>query len=152
MEKLTLEHLGRAKKITVDKNDTTIVQGAGKTSDIQQRIAQLKRQIEQTDSDYDREKLQERLAKLTGGVAIVSVGAETEAVQRGMEMPRPFNENLLRVQRLTNEMLALADEGDEHRDDPACGIIYGILRDMAYQLRRLAQQECEKHKTAGKWD
>ncbi len=79
LEKLTLEHLGRAKKITVDKNDTTIVQGAGKTSDIQQRIAQLKRQIEQTDSDYDREKLQERLAKLTGGVAIVSVGAETEA-------------------------------------------------------------------------
>ena len=79
LENLTLEHLGRAKKITVDKNDTTIVQGGGKTADIQQRIAQLKRQIEQTDSDYDREKLQERLAKLTGGVAIISVGAETEA-------------------------------------------------------------------------
>jgi chaperonin GroEL len=78
LENLTLEHLGSAKKITVDKNDTTIVQGAGKTADIQQRIAQLKRQIEQTDSDYDREKLQERLAKLSGGVAIVSVGAETE--------------------------------------------------------------------------
>ena len=79
LENLTLEHLGRAKKITVDKNDTTIVQGAGKTADVQQRIAQLKRQIEQTDSDYDREKLQERLAKLTGGVAIISVGAETES-------------------------------------------------------------------------
>jgi chaperonin GroEL len=78
LENLTLEHLGSAKKITVDKNDTTIVQGAGKTADIQQRIAQLKRQIEQTDSDYDREKLQERLAKLSGGVAIISVGAETE--------------------------------------------------------------------------
>ena len=76
LENLTLEHLGQAKKITVDKNDTTIVQGAGKTADIQQRIAQMKRQIEQTDSDYDREKLQERLAKLTGGVAIVSVGAK----------------------------------------------------------------------------
>ena len=79
LESLTLEHLGQAKKITVDKNDTTIVQGAGKTSDIQQRIAQLKNQIEQTDSEYDKEKLQERLAKLTGGVAIISVGAETEA-------------------------------------------------------------------------
>ena len=79
LESLTLEHLGRAKKITVDKNETTIVQGAGKTADIQQRISQLKNQIEATDSDYDKEKLQERLAKLTGGVAIISVGADTEA-------------------------------------------------------------------------
>ena len=79
LDSITLEHLGRAKKLTVDKNATTIVQGAGKTADIQQRIAQLKKQIEQTDSDYDKEKLQERLAKLTGGVAIISVGAETEA-------------------------------------------------------------------------
>ena len=79
LENLTLEHLGRAKKIAVDRNETTIVQGAGKTADVQQRIAQLKKQIDQTDSDYDREKLQERLAKLTGGVAIISVGAETEA-------------------------------------------------------------------------
>jgi chaperonin GroEL len=79
LENLTLDHLGRAKRVTVDKNDTTIVQGAGKSADIQQRIAQLKKQIDQTDSDYDREKLQERLAKLTGGVAIISVGAETEA-------------------------------------------------------------------------
>ncbi len=78
LESLTLDHLGSAKKITVDKNDTTIVQGAGKTQDIQQRIGQLKNQIDQTDSDYDREKLQERLAKLTGGVAIISVGADTE--------------------------------------------------------------------------
>ena len=79
LESLELSQLGRAKKITISKNDTTIVQGAGKTSDIQQRISQLRRQIEETDSDYDREKLQERLAKLTGGVAIISVGAETEA-------------------------------------------------------------------------
>ena len=79
METLELSQLGRAKKIAIDKNDTTIVQGGGKTEDIQQRIAQLKRQIEDSDSDYDREKLQERLAKLTGGVAIISVGAETEA-------------------------------------------------------------------------
>ena len=79
LEKLTLEHLGSAKRVTVDKNETTIVEGAGKSEEIQKRIAQLKGQIEASDSEYDREKLQERLAKLTGGVAIVSVGAETEA-------------------------------------------------------------------------
>jgi chaperonin GroEL len=79
LENLELSHLGRAKKITVDKNDTTIVEGAGKQSEIQARIQQIRNQIENTDSDYDREKYQERLAKLTGGVAIVSVGAGTEA-------------------------------------------------------------------------
>ena len=79
LESLTLDHLGKAKKITVDKNDTTIVQGAGDTKEVQKRIAQLRRQIDDTDSDYDREKVQERLAKLTGGVAVISVGAETEA-------------------------------------------------------------------------
>ena len=71
--------MGRAKKITVDKNDTTIVEGAGKRADIQNRIQQIRNQIENTESDYDREKFQERLAKLTGGVAIISVGAGTEA-------------------------------------------------------------------------
>ena len=79
LENLEVKQLGKAKKITVDKGNTTIVRGGGKSADIQQRIGQLKRQIEETDSDYDREKLQERLAKLTGGVAIISVGAETEA-------------------------------------------------------------------------
>ncbi len=79
LESVGLEHLGRAKRITVDKSDTTIVQGAGNTEDIQKRISQIRNQIEQTDSEYDREKFQERLAKLTGGVAIISVGADTEA-------------------------------------------------------------------------
>jgi chaperonin GroEL len=79
LENLTLEHLGRAKKITVDKNTTTIVEGAGKRADIDKRVEQIKAQIEQTDSDYDKEKYQERLAKLAGGVAVISVGAETEA-------------------------------------------------------------------------
>lgn len=78
LENIEMEHLGKAKKITVDKNSTTIVEGAGTRKEVQTRIDQLKRQIEQSDSDYDREKLQERLAKLTGGVAVVSVGAETE--------------------------------------------------------------------------
>jgi chaperonin GroEL len=79
LEKLTLDHLGRAKKITVDKGTTTVVEGAGKRADIDKRVEQIKTQIEQTDSDYDKEKFQERLAKLAGGVAVVSVGAETEA-------------------------------------------------------------------------
>ena len=79
LENVELEQLGRAKQIKVDKNDTTIVQGAGTTADIQKRIQQIRNQIEQTDSEYDREKFQERLAKLTGGVAIISVGAGTEA-------------------------------------------------------------------------
>ena len=79
LENLTVEHLGRVKKISVDKDSTTLVEGAGKQSDIKSRIDQLRRQIEDTDSDYDREKYQERLAKLSGGVAVVSVGANTEA-------------------------------------------------------------------------
>jgi len=78
LEKVTLEDLGRAKRITVDKENTTIVEGAGKTADIQGRVGQIKRQIEDTTSDYDREKLQERLAKLAGGVAVINVGAATE--------------------------------------------------------------------------
>jgi chaperonin GroEL len=79
LESLDLSHLGRAKRITVDKNETTIVQGAGDQSAVQARVQQIRSQIENTESEYDREKLQERLAKLTGGVAIVSVGAGTEA-------------------------------------------------------------------------
>ena len=79
LESLDLSHLGKAKTITVDKNETTIVQGAGKTADVTARVQQIRNQIDATESEYDREKLQERLAKLTGGVAIVSVGAGTEA-------------------------------------------------------------------------
>ncbi len=79
LENITLEELGRSKKITVTKDNTTIVQGAGKREDVQKRIEQIRKGIESTTSDYDREKLQERLAKLTGGVAIISVGASSEA-------------------------------------------------------------------------
>ena len=78
LENVQIEDLGRAKRITVDKENTTIVEGAGKRSDIQGQIAQIKKQIEDTASDYDKEKLQERLAKLAGGVAVVNVGAATE--------------------------------------------------------------------------
>ncbi len=78
LEGVRLEDLGRAKRVTVDKDNTTIVDGGGKEKDIQGRIKQLRAQIEETTSDYDREKLQERLAKLAGGVAVVKVGAATE--------------------------------------------------------------------------
>jgi chaperonin GroEL len=78
LENVRVEDLGRAKRIVVDKENTTIVEGAGKKADIQGRIAQIKREIEETTSDYDREKLQERLAKLAGGVAVINVGAATE--------------------------------------------------------------------------
>jgi chaperonin GroEL len=78
LENVTINMLGRAKKVTVEKENTTIVSGAGKKTDIQARIAQIKTQIEETTSDYDREKLQERLAKLAGGVAVIRVGGATE--------------------------------------------------------------------------
>ena len=78
LENVKLEDLGRAKKITIDKDNTTIVDGAGKESDMQGRVKTLRAQIEDTSSDYDREKLQERLAKLIGGVAVIKVGAATE--------------------------------------------------------------------------
>ncbi|MFA0742944.1 MAG: hypothetical protein DFNUSKGM_003077 [Candidatus Fervidibacter sacchari] len=78
LENVTLDMLGRARKVVVTKDDTTIVEGAGSKEAIQGRIAQIKKQIEETESDYDREKLQERLAKLSGGVAVIKVGAPTE--------------------------------------------------------------------------
>jgi chaperonin GroEL len=78
LEKVTLADLGKAKKITIDKDNTTVIEGAGKTSDIEGRVKQLRTQIDDTTSDYDREKLQERLAKLVGGVAQIKVGAATE--------------------------------------------------------------------------
>jgi chaperonin GroEL len=78
LENVTLDMLGRAKRVRIDKENTTIVDGAGKKNEIQARIAQIKQQIEETTSDYDREKLQERLAKLAGGVAVIKVGGATE--------------------------------------------------------------------------
>jgi chaperonin GroEL len=78
LENVKLDELGKAKRITIDKENTTIVEGEGKQNDIQGRVSQIRRQIEETTSDYDREKLQERLAKLAGGVAVINVGAATE--------------------------------------------------------------------------
>ena len=78
LENVTLDMLGRAKKVSITKENTTIVDGAGKKAEIEGRVAQIKQQIEETTSDYDKEKLQERLAKLAGGVAVIRVGGATE--------------------------------------------------------------------------
>jgi len=102
LENLKLEDLGRAKKVVVDKDNTTIIEGAGKTKDIQGRIKQLRVQIEETTSDYDKEKLQERLAKLAGGVAIVKVGAATETEMK---------EKKARVEDALNATRAAVEEG-----------------------------------------
>src|SRR5271157_4661723 len=86
LENLTLEELGRVKTVTVDKENTTLVEGHGKSSEIQGRVNEIRRQIEETTSDYDKEKLQERLAKLAGGVAIINVGAATETEMKEKKM------------------------------------------------------------------
>ncbi len=67
-------------------------------------------------------------------------------------MADQYNQNLLQVRELAARMLELAERGDQHRNDASCGILYGILRDTAYRLRKLADEECEKHRVAGKWD
>jgi chaperonin GroEL len=88
LENVTLEMLGRAKKVSIEKENTTIIDGAGSRKDIDGRIAQIKAQIEETSSDYDREKLQERLAKLAGGVGVIRVGGSTEVEVKEKEGPR----------------------------------------------------------------
>jgi chaperonin GroEL len=129
LENVKVEDLGRAKKIVVDKDSTTIVEGSGKASDIQGRVQTIRAQIETTTSDYDREKLQERLAKLVGGVAIIKVGAATETelkekkarVEDAMHATRAAVEEgivpgggvaLLRAQKALDE-LKLEDEDEQ---------------------------------------
>ena len=102
LENLELSDLGRAKNIVIDKENTTIVEGYGKSSEIQGRVAQIRRQIEETTSDYDREKLQERLAKLAGGVAVINVGAATETEMK---------EKKARVEDAMNATRAAVEEG-----------------------------------------
>jgi chaperonin GroEL len=102
LESVTLKDLGRAKKVTIDKDNTTIVDGHGKKADIEARVKQMRAQIEDTTSDYDREKLQERLAKLVGGVAVVKVGAATETEMK---------EKKARVEDALNATRAAVEEG-----------------------------------------
>jgi chaperonin GroEL len=102
LENIKLEDLGRAKKVVVDKDNTTIVEGAGKSSAIEGRIKQIRTQIDDTTSDYDKEKLQERLAKLAGGVAVIKVGAATETAMK---------EKKARVEDALNATRAAVEEG-----------------------------------------
>jgi chaperonin GroEL len=102
LENIKLEDLGKAKKIVVDKDNTTLVEGAGKTAAIEGRIKQIRAQIDETTSDYDREKLQERLAKLAGGVAVIKVGAATETAMK---------EKKARVEDALNATRAAVEEG-----------------------------------------
>ncbi|MFY9530023.1 MAG: chaperonin GroEL, partial [Candidatus Acidiferrales bacterium] len=102
LENVEIEDLGKAKKVTIDKDNTTIVEGAGKAGEIEGRIKQLRAQIEETTSDYDKEKLQERLAKLVGGVAVIKVGAATE-----MEL----KEKKARVEDAMHATRAAVEEG-----------------------------------------
>jgi len=102
LENIKLDDLGKAKKVVLDKDNTTIVEGAGKTKEIEGRIKQIRAQIEETTSDYDREKLQERLAKLAGGVAVIKVGAATETAMK---------EKKARVEDALNATRAAVEEG-----------------------------------------
>jgi chaperonin GroEL len=102
LENITLNDLGRAKRVTIDKDNTTIVEGSGVTEDIEGRVKQIRTQVEETTSDYDREKLQERLAKLVGGVAVINVGAATEAEMK---------EKKARVEDALNATRAAVEEG-----------------------------------------
>ncbi|MBX6314420.1 MAG: chaperonin GroEL [Isosphaeraceae bacterium] len=102
LENLQINQLGRAKQVKVDKDSTTIIQGAGKKADIQKRIEQLRRQIEETESEYDKEKFQERLAKISGGVALIEVGAPTEAAMKELKA---------RVEDALHATRAAAEEG-----------------------------------------
>ncbi len=111
LENVTVSDLGTAKRITIDKDNTTIVEGAGKTDDIKGRISQIKKQIEATTSDYDREKLQERLAKLAGGVAVLKVGSATEVEMK---------EKKARVEDALHATRAAVEEGIV----PGGGVVY----------------------------
>jgi chaperonin GroEL len=127
LENVDLEDLGRAKRIKVDKENTTIVEGAGKTANLNGRIAQIKKQIEDTDSDYDKEKLQERLAKLAGGVAVINVGAATETEMK---------EKKARVEDALHATRAAVEEGII----PGGGV--GLLRTIpALDKLKLADDE-----------
>ncbi|MCC6715374.1 MAG: chaperonin GroEL, partial [Gammaproteobacteria bacterium] len=102
LEKASLEDLGKAKRVVIDKENTTIIDGAGRNADIEGRIGQIRRQIEDTTSDYDREKLQERVAKLAGGVAVIKVGAATEVEMK---------EKKARVEDALHSTRAAVEEG-----------------------------------------
>jgi chaperonin GroEL len=147
LENVKMEDLGSAKKVTIDKDNTTIVAGAGKTSEIEGRIKQLRMQIEETTSDYDKEKLQERLAKLVGGVAIIKVGAATETelkekkarVEDAMHATRAAVEEGIVAGGGTALLRCLpALEKLKLRDDEAIGVNI-VKRALEEPMRQIAQ-------------
>ncbi len=159
LENIRIEDLGSAKKIVIDKDNTTIVEGTGKASDIEGRVKQIRTQIEDTTSDYDREKLQERLAKLVGGVAVIKVGAATETemkekkarVEDAMHATKAAVEEgivagggvtLLRVQAALDKFLK-NEKGKTLNDDMAigCNIVKRALEEPIRQIANNAGQE-----------
>ena len=130
LDKVTINMLGRAKKVTIDKENTTIVDGAGKKADIQARVAQIKAEIEETTSDYDKEKLQERLAKLAGGVAVIRVGGATET---------EVKERKDRVDDALHATRAAVEEGIL----PGGGV--ALLRSVEALKRLRTENEDQKH-------
>jgi chaperonin GroEL len=148
LENATLEYLGRAKRITIDKDNTTIVEGAGKHENIQARINEIRTQIEKTTSDYDREKLQERLAKLSGGVAVLNIGAATEVE---MKEKKALVEDALHATRAAAEegivpgggvaLLRAAKALDDiktDRPDEKVGVDI-VRRALAYPIRQIVK-------------
>jgi chaperonin GroEL len=152
LENVKVEDLGRAKKVTIDKDNTTIVEGAGKASDIEGRVKTLRAQIEETTSDYDREKLQERLAKLVGGVAVIRVGAATETelkekkarVEDAMHATRAAVEEgivpgggvtLVRAAKALDKF-RVVEEGEEGDQDEQIGVTI-VRRALEEPLRQI---------------
>lgn len=153
LESLQLTDLGRAKRITVDKENTTIIEGSGTSADIQARVKQIRRQIEDTTSDYDREKLQERLAKLAGGVAVINIGAatETEMKEKKMRVEDALHATRAAVEegivpgggvallRLAPSLEALATKlKGEGKDEEVLGVQI-VLRALKAPLRKLCE-------------
>jgi len=155
LDGLKLSDLGRAKKIVIDKDNTTLVEGGGKAKDIAGRVTQIRNQVEETSSDYDREKLQERLAKLVGGVAVIKVGAATESemkekkarVEDAMHATKAAVEEGIvvggGVALLRSTKALVKAEKDEKNDDRAIGIRI-VRRALEEPLRQIANNSGEE--------
>jgi chaperonin GroEL len=158
LENVQLADLGRAKKITIDKDNTTIVEGAGKQGDIEGRVKTLRTQVEETSSDYDREKLQERLAKLVGGVAVIKVGAATETemkekkarVEDAMHATRAAVEEgivagggvtLVRAARALEDAKAVVGKGSDPDEQIGVSIVRRSLEEPLRQIVQNAGRE-----------
>ncbi|MGZ5436943.1 MAG: chaperonin GroEL [Pyrinomonadaceae bacterium] len=158
LENVQLSDLGRAKKITIDKDNTTIVEGAGKPADIEGRVKQIRAQVEETSSDYDREKLQERLAKLVGGVAVIKVGAATETemkekkarVEDAMHATRAAVEEgivagggvtLVRAAKALEDAKSVIGRGSDPDEQIGVGIVRRALEEPLRQIVQNAGRE-----------